>query len=172
MGKIVQNSISYSGVSARNYTDLVDVLLAGSTRLTIRSASLHEDSTVNLFTSNYKVAPLDAVLSENEIVLTFKAQPIDIDVKVRVWDINGGGGGGGYEDGNDIYYPIAMPKMKNKLYREYDVSNIALALGKTLKVSEMADAVETLVEANGVTTYKGTRAVVLAEAEITQYRTL
>lgn len=67
MGKIVQNSISYSGVSARGYTDLVDILTQGATTLIIRSASLKEDSTVSLFTNVYGVNPTQVILSNGQI---------------------------------------------------------------------------------------------------------
>ena len=52
-----------------------------------------------------------------------------------------GGGGSGAEDGNDITYPVAQPSQDNKLYSEDDINNIALALGQSVKVSEMANAV-------------------------------
>ncbi len=52
-----------------------------------------------------------------------------------------GGGGSNAEDGNDITYPVAQPSQDNKLYSEEDINNIALALGQSVKVSEMANAV-------------------------------
>lgn len=79
------------------------------------------------------------------------------------------GGGSNAEDGNDIVYPIAQPSDESKLYVERDVSNIAYALGESLTVSEMAGAVKTIVEASGLTTYKGALAVLLAESSIVEY---
>ena len=64
-------------------------------------------------------------------------------------------GGKVYPDGNDITYPVIMPSTDNKLYSEKDISDIALAMGKRLKVSEMADAIETIVESDGLFPYKG-----------------
>lgn len=64
-------------------------------------------------------------------------------------------GGKVYPDGNDILYPVVSPSDENKLYVEEDVSNIALALGKRLKVSEMADAIEKVVESDGLFPYRG-----------------
>ena len=64
-------------------------------------------------------------------------------------------GGSNYPDGNDITYPIANPSTDNKLYVEKDVSDIAYALGKRLKVSEMAGAIETIVESNGIFLFQG-----------------
>ena len=52
-----------------------------------------------------------------------------------------GGGGSNAEDGNDIIYPVVDPTQDDKLYSEADINNIALAIGQSLKVSEMADAV-------------------------------
>ena len=51
------------------------------------------------------------------------------------------GGGSNAEDGNDITYPVAQPSQDNKLYSKEAINNIALALGQSLTVSEMADAV-------------------------------
>ena len=65
-----------------------------------------------------------------------------------------GGSSTTYEDGNDIYYPIGSP------------SQDAYALGRSLKISEMAGAVTTIVEQGGIINYSGTRAVVLAECSI------
>lgn len=54
------------------------------------------------------------------------------------------GGGSNAEDGNDITYPVPTPSQDNKLYSEADVNAIALALGLSLKVSEMATAVQSM----------------------------
>lgn len=72
------------------------------------------------------------------------------------------------EDGNNIIYPIAQPSQDNKLYVEEDVSNIAYALGRSLKVSEMAGAVQTIIERGGIIPYRGTLRILLAECEIVQ----
>lgn len=45
-------------------------------------------------------------------------------------------------DGNEIIYPIENPSEMSKLYKEADISAIAYALGKPLKVSEMASAIQ------------------------------
>lgn len=52
-------------------------------------------------------------------------------------------GGKTYPDGNDTEYPVLSPSNDNKLYKESDVNAIALALGQTLTISEMAGAVPT-----------------------------
>jgi len=44
-------------------------------------------------------------------------------------------------DGNNKIYPVNSPLPYNFLYNENDINNIALALGKNVKVSEMAAAV-------------------------------
>ena len=51
------------------------------------------------------------------------------------------GGGSNAEDGNNTTYPVAEPTQENKLYSEDDINNIALAIGQSLKVSEMATAI-------------------------------
>ena len=55
-----------------------------------------------------------------------------------------GGGGSGAEDGNDITYPVPSPSNDDKLYSEADINAIALALGMSVKVSEMAAAVQSM----------------------------
>lgn len=52
-----------------------------------------------------------------------------------------GGGGGTAEDGNNITYPVVNPSSENKLYAEDDIDAIAVALGQSLKVSDMAQAI-------------------------------
>lgn len=64
-------------------------------------------------------------------------------------------GGKTYPDGNDILYPVISPSTDNKLYVEKDISDIATALGKRLKVSEMADAIETVVISDGLFPFGG-----------------
>ena len=170
MGKIVQNSISYSGVSARNYVDIVDTLYAGETSVTIRSASLNVDSTVTIFTDRYGWNPTSVSIGNNYITLNLPAMSENHNVKVRIWDESAGGQI--YDDGNNIYYPVGSPSQGNKLYKEADVSNIAYALGRNLKISEMAGAVQTIVEQGGVIPYQGTLAVVMADSQIDQYSPL
>lgn len=163
MGKIVQKSISYSGVSARNYVDIVDTLYAGESSLTIHSATIKSSSTISLFTDLYGWNPSSVSIGNSYITLTFPTKAENHRVKVRVWDEHTGGAI--YEDGNDIYYPISDPSQENKLYKEADVSAIAYALGQTLKISEMAGAVQTVVERTEITQYSGARAMVVADVE-------
>ena len=146
MGKIVQKEISYSGSSIKNYTDLIDTLYSGDTTITFVHARITPDSTLNFYTDKYGVNPSDVFISAGLIRLTFTALSYDLKVKVRIWDVDGGGGGGEhYDDGNEIYYPVAFPSNRNKLYKEKDVSAIAYALGKSLKISEIyADESQTL----------------------------
>ena len=53
-------------------------------------------------------------------------------------------GGLGVEDGNNVEYPVAVPSFGNKLYREKDIQDIAVALGRDVTVSEMADTIESM----------------------------
>ena len=82
------------------------------------------------------------------------------------------GGNYDYDDGNNIIYPITNPSEISKLYKEEDVDAIAIALGKSLKISEMAGAVQTIIEQNGIIPYYGTLAIVLADSEIDEYSPL
>ena len=54
-------------------------------------------------------------------------------------------GGKTYPDGNDTEYPVLSPSNDNKLYKESDVNNIALAIGDSdLKVADMASAISSM----------------------------
>jgi hypothetical protein len=141
MGKIVQKEISYSGSSIKNYTDLIDTLYSGDTTITFVHARITPDSTLNFYTDKYGVNPSNVFISAGLIRLTFTALNYDLKVKVRIWDVDGGGGEH-YDDGNNIYYPVASPSQGNKLYKERDVDNIAVALDEgELTISEMAGKV-------------------------------
>lgn len=141
MGKIVQKEISYSGSSIKNYVDLIDTLYSGDTTITFVHARITPDSTLNFYTDKYGVNPSDVFISAGLIRLTFPALSYDLKVKVRIWDVDGGGGEH-YDDGNEIYYPVASPSQGNKLYKERDVDNIAVALDEgELTISEMADKI-------------------------------
>ena len=78
-------------------------------------------------------------------------------------------GGTSLPDGNDIVYPIANPSDENKLYVEKDVNAIAVALGENLKISEMAGAVQVVVEGSAITQYGGSLRVLYADAVIVPY---
>ena len=149
MGKIVQNSISYSGASARKYVDLVDTLAPGATTLTLRSACLNRDSTVTIFTSKYGVNPLTAVLGNNSLTLTFAEMEEELQVKVRIWGVEPSQI---YADGNNIYYPVASAITSNKLYKESYIQQIALAINsdKPLLISEMADEIKSAISNGGI----------------------
>lgn len=141
MGKIVQNEISYSGSSAKNYADVVGTLVAGATTITLSHSSIKTDSTINFYTSKYTVNPLNVEIYTGRVVLTFRAQSVDIQVKVRVWDATGSVGPV-TPDGNNIYYPVANPLNENKAYNEISVQNIALAIDEGyIKIADMADLV-------------------------------
>lgn len=74
-----------------------------------------------------------------------------------------------FPDGNDIVYPIAGPSEGNKLYIEKDINAIAVALGESLKVSEMAGAVKTVVEGSAITHYGGSLRVLYCDGSIVEY---
>lgn len=140
MGKIVQKEISYSGSSIKNYTDLIGTLYSGDTVLTFTNTNITPDSTLNFYTDKYGANPSDVFISAGLIRLTFTALSYDLKVKVRIWDVDGGGEH--YDDGNNIYYPVASPSQGNKLYKERDVDNIAVALDEgELTISEIADKI-------------------------------
>ncbi len=77
--------------------------------------------------------------------------------------------GGAGLNGNNIIYPIQNPSTGSKLYREEDVDAIARVLGDSLKISEMAGAVKTVVDAAGVSQLRGSLNTLIAEGSIVEY---
>lgn len=53
-------------------------------------------------------------------------------------------------DGNNKTYPVNSPSQYNYLYKEDDINNIAIALDKNVKVSEMASAITQIMENTGL----------------------
>lgn len=79
------NQITYkAAVSVLRGIEIEGILDAGDTELVLEDENITEDSTVEIFTDNYKVVPTDAVVSEGSITLTFNTQIVDIKVKVRI----------------------------------------------------------------------------------------
>lgn len=82
MPRILQNSILYS--SGDEYVEFVQTLKYRHSTLTFESDLITEATTVEVFTSKYGVAPIDMTVTEGKVVLTFKLQYVDIQVKVRL----------------------------------------------------------------------------------------
>ena len=54
------------------------------------------------------------------------------------------------KNGNNITYPVESPSQDNYFYNENDINNIALALDKNVKVSEMASAITQIMANAGL----------------------
>jgi len=54
------------------------------------------------------------------------------------------------KNGNNITYPVESPSQDNYFYNENDINNIALAINKNVKVSEMAAAIAQIKENAGL----------------------
>ena len=83
MDKVEQELINLddSGSSSK---ELVSTLTTGNTSLVFTDDAISSDSTIDIYTSVYGVSPKNASISGNTLTLTFKAQNVDIDVKVVV----------------------------------------------------------------------------------------
>lgn len=77
-----------------------------------------------------------------------------------------------YPDGNNIVYPVLFPATTNVLYKEEYIDNIARTLGKRLKVSEMADAIETIVERDGLFTFGGSAICLEMNIQVCEYQVI
>ena len=86
MGKIIYNGVAYGSAVDKDYgwTDLIGALLVGETSLTIQNQQISMDSTIEIYTDTFGVNPINAEVTDGQIVLTFNAQQNNVGVKVRV----------------------------------------------------------------------------------------
>ena len=82
MPKIMYNGKEYPG--SVPYRELRGILSAGQTSITFTDDIINTGRTIDYFTSIYGVTPVSIVVSSGSIVLTFKTQASDMEVKVRI----------------------------------------------------------------------------------------
>ena len=82
MPRIMQNKILYS--SGDEFIELIQTLKYRHSTLIFENDLITEDTTGEVFTSKYGVAPIDMTVTEGKVILTFKLQYVDIQVKVRL----------------------------------------------------------------------------------------
>lgn len=76
---IIDNALkSATGVT------LTGTLVAGATTLELTDASITTNSTIDPYTSDYKVVATDITVEAGKITMTFDAQAENVDVKVIV----------------------------------------------------------------------------------------
>lgn len=66
------------------YKDITGTLTAGSTELVLTDDSISANNTIDIYTDVYGVNPVDVILADGSITLTFDTQESDVNVKVRV----------------------------------------------------------------------------------------
>lgn len=69
---------------AGGFTEVSGTLVAGNTSITLSSAAITSNSTIDYYTNVFGVNPIAVVVSTGNVILTFEAQTNDIGVKVRV----------------------------------------------------------------------------------------
>ena len=86
MSKIMYGGIAYGSAVDKDYgwTDLTGILQAGETTLTIQHEIITTDVTVEPYSDPFGINPKDMVVTSGQVVLTFKAQPNDVKIMVRV----------------------------------------------------------------------------------------
>lgn len=86
MSKIMYGGIAYGSVANKDYgwTDLTGTLQAGETTLTIQHEIITPDVTVEPYSDPFGISPTDMVVTNGQVVLTFKAQSNDVKIMVRV----------------------------------------------------------------------------------------
>lgn len=65
-------------------TIFIETLTAGDTTITITSSQIAIGSTVDVYTDVYGLEPTNVSVTAGQIVLTFNAQGVDVNVKVKV----------------------------------------------------------------------------------------
>lgn len=68
------------------FTDLTGTLTAGNTSITFSDASITTNSTIDYYPKSeyYGINPVGVSVRTGSVTLTFEAQDIDLDVKVRL----------------------------------------------------------------------------------------
>ena len=82
MSKIMYNGKEYPG--SVPYRELQGTLSAGQTSITFTDDIINTGRTIDYFTSIYGVTPVSVVVSSGSMVLTFRTQASDMEVKVRI----------------------------------------------------------------------------------------
>lgn len=78
--------IAYGSAVDKDYgwTDLTGTLQAGETTLTIQHEIITPDVTVEPYSDPFGISPTDMVVTNGQVVLTFNAQPNNVEIMVRV----------------------------------------------------------------------------------------
>ena len=65
-------------------TEFTTVLYAGNTTVEIIDGCIKENSLIDIYTDNYKVSPKNVTYENGKIRMTFRAQSINVVIKVVV----------------------------------------------------------------------------------------
>lgn len=82
MPKIMFNGIEYTANVP--YKELQGILTAGQTSITFNDNVITTGRNIDYFISDFTVAPIDIVIAEGSMTLSFNAQVKNIIVKVRI----------------------------------------------------------------------------------------
>lgn len=67
-----------------NYNEVVGILLAGTTSVTLTDIKITTSSTLEFYTDMFGLSPTNVSVSTGSITLTFEVQSVDVNVKVRI----------------------------------------------------------------------------------------
>ena len=79
------NMNNLEGRIAAMFTDVTGTLVAGSTSVTLSSASITTDSTIDVYVDSFGINPTGMSVVSGSVTLTFEAQQSNLGVKVRVY---------------------------------------------------------------------------------------
>ena len=83
---IIDNNLGGGG--GGSWTDVIGVLQAGSTSITLRDVSIKSTSAFNFYTDVFGVCPTSVSVSVGSVTLTFNPQVNDVTVLARVTNVN------------------------------------------------------------------------------------
>lgn len=75
---------SGGGGGGSSWTDVIGTLPAGETSITLNSAAITTNSTIDYYTSVFGVNPTNVSVINGSVTLTFDSQASDLGVKVRI----------------------------------------------------------------------------------------
>ena len=87
MPKIIQNGISYSGITSPYFQEVTATLLLGETSITIYDECIKPDSTIEVFVDPAFATVMysSCTISDGNVTLTFPEQLSDMPIKLRIW---------------------------------------------------------------------------------------
>lgn len=80
----ISNQLAAIAVKPEAYKEVIGTLEAGNTALVLQDPSIMTDSTLDIYTDKYGLAPQSVTVITGSVTMLFKVQNSDVNVKVRI----------------------------------------------------------------------------------------